>query len=522
MVSIRIIPKQLWWLLIISFLVRALLAAWIELGNDEVYYWTYALYPDWSHFDHPPMVGWMIQLFSLNLLLDSELFLRMSSAVLMTINTLLIYLIGAKLKDSRTGFYAALLYTASIYAFVITGIFILPDTPQNFFWLLSLWSFIQAFTSDSARKQHQFMLLAGIFTGLAMLSKYTSVFLWFGVGLYILFYRQKWLKMWSLYITVLISLLLLTPVIYWNLQNDFISFSFQSERVGFLGSNFRPDLFFTELAGQFIYNNPINVILIVMGIVGLYRAKKTFHFGESKLLFFIAFPLIAIFLFFALFRATLPHWTSPAYITLIFFAAAWLSEKQQLTDYKIPKSIQAALALLVVVILLGSLQIKFALIPIADKHAYHQLGKNDVTLDMFGWRGMDKKFKSVVDKHLKAGDMSANDAIISNNWFPMSHIDYYIARPLQMTVLGLGKPENLHKYMWINQKRGEFQIGKDYWYITNSRDYKAPQDIYNEYFRQIIPSDTLTVSRNGKPAKRYFVFLLKDLKKLPQDYLIQH
>jgi hypothetical protein len=76
--------------------------------------------------------------------------------------------------------------------------------------------------------------------------------------------------------------------------------------------------------------------------------------------------------------------------------------------------------------------------------------------------------------------------------------------------------------MWINQKRGGFQIGKDYWYITNSRDYTAPQDLYDEYFRQIIPSDTLTVMRNGIPAKRYFVFLLKDLKKLPKDYLNQH
>ncbi|MDN5349034.1 MAG: hypothetical protein PWQ54_430 [Bacteroidales bacterium] len=515
-------PKQLWWLLIISFVIRAFLAAWIELGNDEVYYWTYALYPDWSHFDHPPMVGWMIQLFSLNLLFDSELFLRLSSVVLMTINTFLIYLIGTKLRDSRTGFYASLLYTASIYAFVITGIFILPDTPQNFFWLLSLWSFIQAFTSDHERKQHQFMLLAGIFTGLAMLSKYTSVFLWFGVVLYILIDKQKWLKKWSLYVAILFSILLLAPVLFWNLQNDFVSFSFQSERVGFLDSSLRPDLFFTELAGQFIYNNPVNVVLIILSLVAMYKAKKTFHFGESKLLICIAFPLIGIFLFFALFRATLPHWTSPAYNTLIFFAAARLAEKQQYPGYKIPKSIQTALVLLIVVLLLGSLQIKFALIPIADKQAYHQLGKNDVTLDMFGWRGMDKQFKSVVNKHIKSGEMSSNDGIISNNWFPMSHIDYYIARPLQMTVLGLGKPENLHKYMWINQKRGGFQIGKDYWYITNSRDYTAPQDLYDEYFRQIIPSDTLTVMRNGIPAKRYFVFLLKDLKKLPKDYLNQH
>jgi len=521
MASLKNLPKQLWWLLTISFVIRACFAAWIELGNDEVYYWTYALYPDWSHFDHPPMVGWMIQLFSLNLLFDSELFLRMSSVILMTLNTLLVYFIGNKLKDYRTGFYAALLYTASIYAFIITGIFILPDTPQNFFWLLSLWAFIQAFSSDQARKQHQFMLLAGILTGLAMLSKYTSVFLWFGVVPYVIFYKNNWLKMWSLYAAMSISLLLLAPVLFWNLHNDFISFSFQSERVGLLGSKLRPDLFFTELAGQFIYNNPVNVVLIIIGLYGLFKARISFRYSAYKLLLLIAFPLIGIFLFFALFRSTLPHWTSPAYVTLIFFAAAWLAGKKQIQGDKIPKAIQAALSLLLVVLILGSLQIKYAIIPIADKQDFHQLGKNDLTLDMFGWRCMDKQFLEVVEKQLKSGEMPADAAIISNNWFPMAHIDYYIARPLELKALGLGAPENLHKYMWINQKRGGFHLGNDYWYITNSRDYKAPHDIYNEYFKQIIPSDTLTVMRNGKPAKRYFVFLLKDLKKLPEDYIKQ-
>ena len=42
-------------LILISTLVRAFLAFALEFNNDEVYYWTYALYPDWSHFDHPPM-----------------------------------------------------------------------------------------------------------------------------------------------------------------------------------------------------------------------------------------------------------------------------------------------------------------------------------------------------------------------------------------------------------------------------------------------------------------------------------
>ncbi|MDA3942198.1 MAG: glycosyltransferase family 39 protein [Bacteroidetes bacterium] len=515
-----ILPKNMLILLLISMLVRGFFATWIALGNDEVYYWTYALFPDWSHFDHPPMVGWFIQLFSLNLLFDSELFIRMSSVIMMTVNTLLVFHIGKKIAGERTGFYAALLYTASIYAFVITGIFILPDTPQNFFWFLGLWSFLNAFSDSSDNTKNCWMLLAGLFTGLGILSKYTTVFLWFGAGLYILFYARKWLKAWSLYVAVLLSFLLLFPVIWWNIQNDFISFSFQGERVNLLAGSLRPDLLLMELSGQILYNNPINFVLIILGLISAFRSKLMIKPDIQKLLLLMAVPLIGLFLFFSLFRSTLPHWTSPGYNTLLFFAAAWLATSKKISASILPKPIIAALGLLAVIIVVGSLQIKFGLIPFRDNNSFHQLGKNDVTLDMYGWRGLDKPFEEAITKHVQNQLMPENAPIISNNWFPLAHLDYYVARPLQLKVLGIGKPEKLHKYLWINQERGGFDLGTDYWYMTNSRDYVDPLTIYEPYFREIIPADTLTIMRAGKPAKHYFIFMLKDLKKLPEQALL--
>ncbi|MEZ5199138.1 MAG: glycosyltransferase family 39 protein [Bacteroidales bacterium] len=100
------LKKPVFILIGLSTVIRILLAWSLELGNDEVYYWTYALYPDLSHFDHPPMVGWTIQFFSLNLLFDSELFLRMGSIVLGSFNTWFMYLIGRRLKDEQTGYFA--------------------------------------------------------------------------------------------------------------------------------------------------------------------------------------------------------------------------------------------------------------------------------------------------------------------------------------------------------------------------------------------------------------------------------
>ena len=49
-------PRKTIWLIGIVVAVKIAISFLFELGNDEVYYYTYALQPDWNHFDHPPMV----------------------------------------------------------------------------------------------------------------------------------------------------------------------------------------------------------------------------------------------------------------------------------------------------------------------------------------------------------------------------------------------------------------------------------------------------------------------------------
>ena len=136
-----------------------------------------------------------------------------------------------------------------------------------------------------------------------------------------------------------------------------------------------------------------------------------------------------------------------------------------------------------------------------------------MSLDMFGWRALLPEFEKVRNTHLLTGDMNEQDGIIGENWFPLANLDYYVARPLGLKVMGLGKPSRLHKYLWMNDLRGGLQQGDSFWYITNSRDYKHPKEVYQGKFSSIIAADTIEISRGNQPAKRFFVFLLKDLKK---------
>ena len=501
------INKILIGLLVVSAVVRGILAAWMEFGNDEVYYWTYALYPDWSHFDHPPMVGWVIQLFSLNLLFDSEFFIRLASVVFMTADTYIIYRIGSDLKDARTGLYAALLYTASIYAFVITGIFIMPDTPLMLFWLLAVWMAVIYFKRLPTQKHSDsYIVLFSVFAGLAMLSKYSGVFLWVGMMLYIFIFNRKPLKTWAFYCALLISLQLVVPIWRWNVQYDFISFRFHGERIG--GSVINLSTFGTEIAGEFFYNNPVNFVLAIIAIVAVFKKRLNLEPFAQRLILCIALPLILVFLFFSLTRPTLPHWNAPAYVLLILLSAAYLRDK---SPEKLSKAIIAALSVLVITLVVGVAEIKTGFIPL-DKHTEpEQLGRDDFTLDMYGWRQLGKKFADFREEKIAEGLMKEDNGIVANQWFPLANLDYYVARPLGMRVMGLGWPEQLHKYLWINDERGGFQLGEDYWFLSDSRYMKDPKETYQWFFKEIELVGIIPIERNGKTVKNFFVYTCKDL-----------
>ena len=508
--------RMMVWLLAISALVRGVLAAWMELGNDEVYYWTYALYPDWSHFDHPPMVGWVIQLFSLNLLFDSEFFIRLASVVFMTANTYIIYRIGTEIKDAQTGFYAALLYTASIYAFVITGTFIMPDTPLMLFWLLAVWMAILVIAKrddEAIQRKNLNLVLFGLFAGLAMLSKYSGAFLWVGMGVYILIFNRKQLKNPYLYLSLLVSAACCVPILYWNLQNDFISFRFHGDRVSLFGKpNF--STFGTELAGEFLYNNPVNFVLAIFAVVAAFKKKIQIEKPVVRLLLCTALPLVFVFLFFSLTRPTLPHWNAPAYVLIIILSACYLHDKNADSN-KMPKAIIAALSVLLLTLVVGVAEIKTGFIPL-DKHTDpEQLGRDDFTLDMYGWRQLGEKFADFREQKIAEGMMKEEDGIVANQWFPLANLDYYVARPLKMRVMGLGWPEQLHKYLWINDERGGFQLGEDFWFLSDSRYPKDPKTTYQWYFKEIELVGVIEIDRCGKPAKNFFVYACKDLCDQP-------
>ena len=489
-------------LLVIFFstLIRIFLAVQLELGNDEVYYWLYAKYPDLSHFDHPPFVGFFIQLFTFDLYFDSELAIRLASIIPASISMYIVFLIGTYLRDEKIGFISVLLYNISIYGFILSGLFILPDTPLVLFWLLSFYFLLQALPKVPSKYSRFKLFIAFFFIGVAIYSKYQAFFLLFGVALYVLFINRDWLKDWSLYIALLLPTSFILLIFLWNYNNEFISYTFHNNRVSLFSLNFNKDSFLREWLGQILYSNPYIYIMIVVMFMSLIRKKTTIQRGVLWMFLFFSLPLIFVTSYLSLFRDTLPHWCGISYITLLPLLAIFIENRRN-----IERNLKIGFSVFTVFTIVASFVVNngwFLTRQTPDKK--EQYGRNDVILDVYGWKQASKK----VSNFLKAEKLN-NLPIVSDKWYPAAHIDYYIARLNHMNVYGLGELTNIHKYYWINKELPPIENYKEHLYITDSRNYRHPKEVYVNGYKEYELLSEFPINRAGQIVKYVFLYRLK-------------
>lgn len=498
--------KKVFWVILLATILRLFLAYVTELGNDEVYYITYALKLQWNYFDHPPLVGLLIKLTTLNLWLTSEVFVRLGPILLAAVNTYLVYTIGTNLKDERTGFFAALLYSASPYTSIIAGVFIMPDAPMLFFWILSLYLILKMLNvSVNKNKANIYLLLVGTCIGLAAMGKVHAVFLWIGLGLYIILFDRKWLKNPYLYLAAIISACIVSPILIWNINNDFITYKFQGERVS-IHQGFRLDSLLTEFIGGILYNGPFNYLLIIAAIIALMKHKLSISKQNVRILLSMSLPLIITLLFVSSFRSTLPHWSGPAFVPLMLIAAIYISSIFTIWQIKI---LQTSWIFLLCVGLLGAYLINnySGTIGSETKEKY---GKGDVTLDMYGWHDFSQKFKKIVALDKESGKMQINSFIVSNKWFPSAHLDFYVARPNHLPFQALGTLNDIHHYYWLNEVRLKLKTGDDAYIIVPSTSPCEVEKAYVNYFKIIEKPEIIPQYRGRKLVRYFYIYRAHD------------
>jgi len=478
------------------------------LGNDEAYYFTYAEHLQWNYFDHPPGVAVLIKLTTVNLLLTGELFVRLGAIFCAVLGSLLCYKTGNLIQNERTGFYAAVLYNTSIYTSIIAGTFILPDSPQIIFLLASLYVLLEIILLFEKNNKISIFhwLLFGLSSGVCIMCKVHGIFLWFGLGLYILFFQRKMFSLPGLYLSLVLMLTITSPIIIWNIHNHFITWTFHSKRIAVERSHLSFINFFLALTGQIFYNNAINVFLIAVSVIDLQK-NNFLQSASGRVLLLTGLPIILIVSCIALFNPVLPHWSGPGFLVLSFIAAAYLDNKTK--EGSILRAYLKSSALFILITIAGGI-ILIKYYPGTLSNKIQNTGEGDFTLDLSGWRSFEKEYSIWMQKpnnkkysHLK---------IVCNKWFPAAHLEYYIARPENTGVVGVGSLTDLHNFVWLNHDGRDLTTGEDALTIVPSNyNIDAPK-AYTNYFTTVKILQAFIQKRNGKTSRYFYLYLLKNYK----------
>jgi 4-amino-4-deoxy-L-arabinose transferase-like glycosyltransferase len=208
--------------------LRLLVAAIAPVSPDEAYYWLWSRAPAPGYLDHPFMVALWIRLGTV-LLGHGALGIRLLAPLSAALGSVLI-LDAARLLGAGRGYVAALLLNATLL-FGAGGILMTPDTPLILFWIATLWAMARIVAGGSG----WWWIVAGVFAGLALDSKYTAALLLAGIGLWLVLLPagRRWLlrdlRPW---IALVIALLLFLPVLLWNADHHWASFLKQGGRTG--------------------------------------------------------------------------------------------------------------------------------------------------------------------------------------------------------------------------------------------------------------------------------------------------
>ncbi|MCX7124876.1 MAG: glycosyltransferase family 39 protein, partial [Gammaproteobacteria bacterium] len=290
-------------------------------GPDTYYYWEWSRHLDWSYYDGPPMISYALKAITA-VFGTSETSLLLLGLLTILITSYFLYKAARLLfSDDKVAFFSVIIWLST--ADVLRHFFLLVtyDTTLILFWALTFYSFLKLIDTKKIR----YYYLTGISIGLMLLSKYTGILLCFSLLISCLVYpRYRFvLQNKHFYLSLLIALLLFSPVLLWNYHHHWISFSYQLNKGLSDTSN--------HLAGIRLYLKQtlinFNVFFLILLFILLRYGK---HIFKSDRLGLISIPTVFIWGFFFLvsFKNVPTHgdsWNAECFFTGALLLAFYIS-----------------------------------------------------------------------------------------------------------------------------------------------------------------------------------------------------
>lgn len=281
-------PLHRAYMIIGAMMLQTLYNGSIPLHPDEMYYWVWSRHLALSYYDHPGMIAYAIKFFSF--LGDDAWVVRLPSVFAMGGVAWWCSALAAEIFSARVAAWSLLLgLTLPAVAFGAT--LATPDSVLLVFWGWGMFATYQAFEHDRWRD----FIQAGIALGCAMLSKYTAITFVMGLLVYGVIYHRSVLLQIKFWVAALIALVVVSPVMIWNAQHEWVSFAFQYGHG--TGEHLRADYLGEYLGGALVLLSPIlfGIVARGMGSRSLWEFRQRAFVGVMVGVPFLFFGYKALF-----------------------------------------------------------------------------------------------------------------------------------------------------------------------------------------------------------------------------------
>jgi len=502
--------RWLWVLIAASALLRLACAAGLGPINDEAYHYLFAVHPDWSYFDHPPMLA-VVERLGLAVVggRASPLALRLGFIALFAGSTWLMARLAGRFYGPRAGLLAAVVLNATAYYGIAAGTFALPDGPLLFFWLLTLNALAAAVAAPGGLK---LWVGVGLAWGGALLSKYHAVFLPAGALLYLAAEpsARRWLRHPGPYLAVLVGAIAFAPVIAWNVAHGWASFAFQGGRA--LGKlAFRPDTLAAAVLWPAAYLFPWLWLFLVAALarrcVGLVRGGGT---PADRFLICQAVLPLSAFLAVACVRPVLPHWSLVGFLPAMpLLGRAWADRFPEGSP-RLRRRVAVLAAVPAIAGLLGVAHVRAGLF---QEVGYRLAGRvaldGDLTADQCTWRqvGAELRRRGLVGE--------PGTFLFTGQWYHSGQLAMAVGGDVPVLCYNAGDARGFA--FW---SRPAEWVGRD-GILVCLGDRSTEPGFFDRWFRRIEPIGEFAAVRAGRPVRKVRLFrCVGQTWPFPYDYAL--
>jgi Dolichyl-phosphate-mannose-protein mannosyltransferase len=399
-------------IIILSCAVKCIFAAALGAGVDESYTIATSRIVDLSVYDHPPLAWWLVSFMRWLSGTESPFILRLPFILCSAVSTWLIAELTQILFGESKKIIAALMFSAAPVLSITTGSWILPDGPLLLFMLACACIVARLLFEPSTSPAY--WLLAGLYGGFALLSKYHGLFLFSGTFVFLILSSRHrfWLATPWPYLGAFIGLLIFLPVLLWNARHEWVSFLFQSSRAN--PAEWHIWMPFIVLLGQALFLCP-PIFYFLLRATYQKIITRPIHAESLFLLSLGGGPILIVFMISLWSKQSLFHWAAPGYMMLIPIAAHYINAQQRLWLAYIS---YAMWGLTLCVSLLGLLPINWSSIGIRDPFA-----------DMRSWSSLEPLIENIYK------EMPAQSFIATTHWHLTGRLDYALRGDYRVTCL---------------------------------------------------------------------------------------